>query len=114
MKEIELDINEKNLVLKAAKKYYLDISLPYKINSDEGGAKFDSKTKTLTVTLPTVPEDEKVEPKENGHAEEIETAQAEDNEDDQLESSNKESMLKFVNEDNSKKYKEGKLVSFYK
>eukprot|EP00330_Aristerostoma_sp_ATCC50986_P011355 CAMPEP_0114581246 /NCGR_PEP_ID=MMETSP0125-20121206/5386_1 /TAXON_ID=485358 ORGANISM="Aristerostoma sp., Strain ATCC 50986" /NCGR_SAMPLE_ID=MMETSP0125 /ASSEMBLY_ACC=CAM_ASM_000245 /LENGTH=130 /DNA_ID=CAMNT_0001773325 /DNA_START=380 /DNA_END=772 /DNA_ORIENTATION=+ len=43
MKEVDLDVNEKTLVLKAEKKYYLDLELPFKVNSDDGSAKFDSK-----------------------------------------------------------------------
>jgi len=75
--EVDLDVSEKSLVLKVKDKYYLDITLPFKVNGDEGAAKFDSKTKTLKVTVPTVKEDNpqqnlpKREPvQENGNTEE--------------------------------------------
>lgn len=50
--ELELDINDREFILKAKDKYYLDLKLPYKVLKDEGSAKFESKTKILKVTLP--------------------------------------------------------------
>jgi len=97
-----LDINDKHLILKAANKYYLDIALPYKVNSDEGGAKFDSKAKTLTVTLPVVKEDNIEEVKPTG-IQEVE----EDNKPEDSEEVNENSTLKFVNEESQRKYREG-------
>lgn len=41
MKEVDLDVNEKTLVVKVPEKYYLDLELPFKVNSDEGKAKFE-------------------------------------------------------------------------
>jgi len=102
-------------VLQAANKYYLDIKLPYKVNSDEGSAKFDSKLKTLTVTLPTVKEEivEEEKPKQVEEVEEIGAKQEEEkqerNEDTEEENSN--STLKFVTEESQRKYREGKQES---
>ncbi len=45
MKEINLDLSEKNLRLEVANKYFLDVSLPYHVLPDEGTAKFDAKKK---------------------------------------------------------------------
>ena len=50
--ELELDINDREFVLKAKDKYYLDLKLPYKVLKDEGTAKFESKQKILKVSLP--------------------------------------------------------------
>lgn len=53
--EINLDIEEKRLVLKSksSAKYYLDLILPFTVNEQEGSAKFDKATKKLTVVLHT-------------------------------------------------------------
>jgi dynein assembly factor 2 len=55
LKEINLDINKENLILDVKDKYYLDIKLPYKVINEDGTAKFESKTKTLVITVPVEP-----------------------------------------------------------
>ena len=109
MKDLDLDINEKHLILKAANKYYLDIALPYKVNSDEGSAKFDSKAKVLTVTLPTILEDE---PEEEEVQNNLVTAteEGETETQEETEENNSNSALKFVNEETTQKYKQGKFI----
>lgn len=54
--DADLDVQERSLVLKSEKpaKYLLELPLPYCVNADAGNAKFDSKHKKLTVTLPVV------------------------------------------------------------
>lgn len=54
--QASLDIFEKRLVLESVSPaaYRLDLSLPYRVNEDEGSAKFDKYKKTLTVTLPVI------------------------------------------------------------
>jgi len=104
MKDLDLDINDKHLILKAANKYYLDIALPYKVNPDDGSAKFDSKSKVLTITLPTVLEAEPEEPKtSNGITETSETPETREEDEN---NENENSALKFVNQETTQKYKE--------
>ncbi len=112
MKDLDLNIQEKQLILSATNKYYLDIALPYKVNSDEGSAKFESKIKTLTVTLPTVI-DEEAENHENDNRIEVvnpeessETAKGNNEEHDEDDAP---SALKFVTEASNKNYQEGNL-----
>ena len=52
MKDAQLDINETSLVFGIEGLYYLDLNLKYKVNSEEGKAKFDKDKHTLTVRLP--------------------------------------------------------------
>lgn len=107
-----MDINEKNLVLKATKKYYLDITLPYKVDNGEGKAKFDAKTKTLSVTLPVVYDKDDQEIKKPDAVEEIggngdEDVEEGESEENEQEQENKNGILNIVNEESQKKYKEG-------
>lgn len=53
---IELDVLPRSLKLVCHKpsKYKLDIKLPYTVSEEEGNAKFDQSTKTMTVCLPVV------------------------------------------------------------
>lgn len=59
-KTIELDITTQNLFLSEPTfNYQLNLSLPYPVDSDEGSAKFDRKTKEMIVTLPVnIPKDQ--------------------------------------------------------
>lgn len=41
LKEINLEINEKNLTLTVTGKYFLDLVLPYYVINNDGSAKFD-------------------------------------------------------------------------
>lgn len=54
--DASLDVQDRLLLLKSEKpaKYELKLPLPYDIDSENGGAKFDPKTKKLTVTLPVI------------------------------------------------------------
>ncbi|CAD8102236.1 unnamed protein product [Paramecium sonneborni] len=52
MKEIQLDLSNQALVLDVPNKYFLDIKLPYPIESNEASAKFDAKAKTLKIRAP--------------------------------------------------------------
>lgn len=59
VKGIDLDVSEKNLLLKTtdksvATKYHLDLALPYPVSSKNGSAKFDKKQSKLIVTLPVI------------------------------------------------------------
>lgn len=54
MKGANLDINEETLLFEYPELYYLDLNLKYKVNPDEGNAKFDKSKKTLTIKLPVV------------------------------------------------------------
>lgn len=51
-----LDILERSLTLKSEKpaKYLLELPLSYSVDGDNGNAKFDTKYKKLTVTLPVI------------------------------------------------------------
>lgn len=53
-----LDIFERKLTLQSESPaaYMLDINLPFPVNEDDGSAKFDKSKKTLTVTLPVLPD----------------------------------------------------------
>lgn len=51
--DLKLDIFEKRLYLESNKpNYKLDLNLPYPVNENDGGAKFDKTKKKLSVTLP--------------------------------------------------------------
>ena len=56
--DIDLDVSERNLVVKSATestpKYLLDIKLHYPVSSTNGSAKFDKKQSKLTVVLPVI------------------------------------------------------------
>jgi hypothetical protein len=54
MKLAKLDINDTTLVFEYPEIYYLDLNLKYKVDKDEGSAKFDKKKKTLTIRLPII------------------------------------------------------------
>lgn len=54
MKNAQLDIDESTLVFKYPELYYLDLNLKYKVDQDNGNAKFDKTKKTLTIKLPVV------------------------------------------------------------
>ena len=54
MKNAQLDIDETTLVFKYPELYYLDLNLKYKVDQDNGSAKFDKTKKTLTIKLPVV------------------------------------------------------------
>ena len=122
MSDMNLDINETNLILTAKEKYYLDITLPFKVNSDDGTAKFDKATKVLTVTLPTNQEDENEEHNNRedvngaesngieeieGNQENKELIQEIENTNETVEETGKNSFLNVVTEESQKKYKEG-------
>lgn len=51
-----LDVQERQLLLKSETpaKYRLDLPLSYRVDPDQGSAKFDAKVKKLTVTLPVI------------------------------------------------------------
>ncbi|XP_058810818.1 protein kintoun [Phymastichus coffea] len=51
-----LDVQDRHLSLKSERpaKYHLELPLSYKVDPDKGNAKFDSKLKKLTVTLPVI------------------------------------------------------------
>ncbi|XP_014224549.1 protein kintoun [Trichogramma pretiosum] len=53
-----LDVKEQHLTLKSEKpaKYNLELPLSYRVDKDKGNAKFDPKSKKLTVTLPVLRE----------------------------------------------------------
>jgi dynein assembly factor 2 len=56
-KSVDIDVSEERLVLKCPRpdnNYSLSIKLPYPVSSDEGTAKFDKESHTLTVTLPVI------------------------------------------------------------
>lgn len=54
--DANLDVQERFLSVKSEKpsRYLLELPLPYSVDADQGNAKFDSKHKKLTVTLPVV------------------------------------------------------------
>lgn len=52
IKEINLDISNTSLILDVPEKYYLDIRFPYPVESENGTAKFEQKTKTLKLKIP--------------------------------------------------------------
>ena len=54
MKLAKLDINDTTLVFEYPEIYYLDLNLKYKVDKDQGSAKFDKKKKTLTIRLPII------------------------------------------------------------
>nr|XP_033331473.1 protein kintoun isoform X3 [Megalopta genalis] len=55
--DASLDVQEHFLSIKSEKpaKYLLDLPLPYRVDPDNGNAKFDPKYKKLVVTLPVIP-----------------------------------------------------------
>ena len=55
MEQIELDVTETEMHLRAVDLYLLDIQLPFAVSSSEGTAKFIKNEVTLEVTLPTIP-----------------------------------------------------------
>ena len=56
-KQVYLDIFEQKLVLQSESpaKYKLDLKLPYPVDDENGGAKFDKSKHSLIVTLPVLP-----------------------------------------------------------
>eukprot|EP00736_Rhodelphis_marinus_P000268 Rmarinus@m.5016 len=52
---MDLDIEDKLVILEAKPHYYLKAPLPYEVDSDRGSAKFDKSQRRLTVTLPVLP-----------------------------------------------------------
>jgi dynein assembly factor 2 len=56
--QVNLDIFEKRLVLESKEPavYKLDLNLPYHVDESEGSAKFDKQKRTLTITLPVIPD----------------------------------------------------------
>jgi len=52
IKGANLDINDSTLIFEYPDIYYLDLNLKYKVDKDNGNAKFDKKTKTMTIKLP--------------------------------------------------------------
>jgi len=54
MRNAQLDIDETTLVFKYPELYYLDLNLKYKVDQDNGSAKFDKTKKTLTIKLPVI------------------------------------------------------------
>ena len=55
MKDVTLDVGEKSLSLRYKDKMSLEIALPYEVFDKRGTAKYDSKARVLTVTLPVKP-----------------------------------------------------------
>ncbi|XP_076285629.1 PIH1 domain-containing protein Nop17-like [Lasioglossum baleicum] len=55
--DASLDVQERFLSIKSEKPamYLLDLPLPYRVDPDNGTAKFDPKYKKLVVTLPVIP-----------------------------------------------------------
>lgn len=54
IKEANLDIDDTTLLFEYPEIYYLDLNLKYKVDKDNGNAKFDKKKKTLTIKLPII------------------------------------------------------------
>ncbi|KAK0084054.1 hypothetical protein PV325_007687 [Microctonus aethiopoides] len=52
--DAELDVQERLLILSSEKpaRYHLELPLPYRVDPNNGNAKFDSSNKKLTITLP--------------------------------------------------------------
>ena len=69
--QCDLDVFEQQLVLTSTKpaKYKLDLKLPYPVDDENGGAKFDKSKKCLVVTLPVIPALEPEKPQINGNLE---------------------------------------------
>lgn len=53
--ELELDVDERRLVLSAGMSYLLDIRLPYPVIDERSAAKFDKAKRVLNVTIPVQP-----------------------------------------------------------
>lgn len=53
--DISLEVTADNVVVEVPNKYYLDLPLPYEIQDERGGAKFDKAKHTLTLELPVKP-----------------------------------------------------------
>merc|ERR1719321_1887942 len=61
--ECDLDVSKDNVVLEVAEKFYLDLPLPFEIDSTKSSAKFD-KNRTpseLVIVMPVVPKVENLE-----------------------------------------------------
>lgn len=58
MKGSKLDIDEGLLIFEIPDLYYLDLKLKYKVNQDEGSAKFDKTKKELKIVLPVTGQNE--------------------------------------------------------
>ena len=56
-KGVDLDVLERQLTLNSMEpeRYHLDLRLPYPVDEEAGGAKFDKSTRMLIVTLPVKP-----------------------------------------------------------
>ncbi|KAK0179081.1 hypothetical protein PV327_007906 [Microctonus hyperodae] len=54
--DAELDVQERLLILSSEKpaRYHLELPLPYRVDPNNGNAKFDSSNKKLTITLPVI------------------------------------------------------------
>ena len=52
---IDLDVSEQRLVIGVEGSYQLDLALPYPVDEENGGAKFDRANCTMSVTLPVIP-----------------------------------------------------------
>lgn len=52
---LELDVDDRRVVLKAKDIYSLDLKLPYPVFGEKGKAKFEKARKTLKVTMPVRP-----------------------------------------------------------
>lgn len=50
----ELDVSAEKVFFKVPDKYRLNLHLPYKVDSDDGKAKFDKAARKLEITLPVV------------------------------------------------------------
>eukprot|EP00747_Dinoflagellata_sp_TGD_P184322 gnl/TRDRNA2_/TRDRNA2_39854_c0_seq1.p1 gnl/TRDRNA2_/TRDRNA2_39854_c0~~gnl/TRDRNA2_/TRDRNA2_39854_c0_seq1.p1 ORF type:complete len:674 (-),score=181.31 gnl/TRDRNA2_/TRDRNA2_39854_c0_seq1:66-1805(-) len=53
--DITLEVTASNVVVEVPEKYYLDMPLPYEIESEKGNAQFDKTKQVLTLELPVVP-----------------------------------------------------------
>ena len=53
--EIDLDTSTDNVILEVARKFYLDLPLPFDVDESKAKAKFDKDTSVLTLTLPVIP-----------------------------------------------------------
>lgn len=52
-KNISLEVGEDRVLLKTRPNlFYLDIDLPFLLNSEETGSQFNRQSKVLTVTIP--------------------------------------------------------------
>ena len=52
-RHLSLEVGEDRVVLKTRpEKFFLDVDLPFLVDSDESGAQFNQQTRVLTATLP--------------------------------------------------------------